>query len=118
MSQWALDNYHTFEVEGGITFKFYRDSAMRNALGLATYDELETVANQVSSKQDKLNTTQLSAVNSNITAAKVAGYDDALTKFNYKFHTAIKPDPYVPSNVFPIEYSASGETFTINESDS
>lgn len=68
MSQWAVGNYYTFEIDGDIAFKFYRDSAMRNALGLATYDEL-------SAKQDALTTAQLSAVNSGITSSKVSTYD-------------------------------------------
>lgn len=124
VSQWALDNYHTFEVEGGITFKFYRDSEMRNALGLATYDELQM-------KQDALTTTQLSTVNSGITSSKVSTYDgyasqiqtaqstagEALTKLNYALHTATMPAPYIPSNMYPITYEASDMTFTINESD-
>lgn len=117
VSQWVVDNYYTFEVEGGITFKFYRDSAMRNALGLATYDELETVANQVSSKQDKLNTTQLNAVNSNITAAKVAEYDEAMTKFNYELYSPMRETMTLRQDIFPITYTDNNTTYTVQYSD-
>lgn len=64
-----------------------------------------------------LTSAQLAALNSNITAAKVAQYDAALANANYALHTATMPAPYIPSNMYPITYEASDMTFTINESD-
>jgi len=64
-----------------------------------------------------LTSAQLAALNSNITAAKVAQYDAALANVNYALHTATMPAPYIPSNMYPITYEASDMTFTINESD-
>ena len=48
---------------------------------------------------------QLAAINSNITAAKVSQYDEALTKFNYELHT-VEPtnEIFVLPECFPINY--------------
>jgi hypothetical protein len=58
---------------------------------------------------------QLAAINSNITAAKVAQYDAALIDTNYVFHTA-SPDsqhPTLPKSAFPIIFTRDG-TSTYN----
>ena len=61
---------------------------------------------------------QLAAINSNITAAKVAQYDNALIDTNYVFHTA-SPDsqhPTLPTSAFPVVVETSdGETLTFND---
>ena len=128
---WEIGHYYSFLVSGDVKYKFYRDSETVNKLGLATYDELTTVKNQVATKQDTLTTAQLSAVNSGITSSKVSTYDgyaaqiqtaqstagEALAKLNYALHTSTMPAPYIPSNMYPITYEASDMTFTINESD-
>ena len=62
---------------------------------------------------------QLAAINSNITAAKVAQYDEAMTKFNYAIVDA--QTTYQPSlldSLFPMAYTPDGASTSITISKS
>ena len=62
---------------------------------------------------------QLAAINSNITAAKVAQYDEAMTKFNYAIVDAQATyQPSLLDSLFPMVYTPEGASTSITISKS
>ena len=60
---------------------------------------------------------QLAAINSNITTAKVAQYDEALTKFNYELYSPMRETMTLRQDIFPITYTDNNTTYTVQYSD-
>ena len=60
---------------------------------------------------------QLAAINSNITSAKVAEYDEALTKFNYALYCPMRETMTLRQDIFPITYTDNDTTYTVQYSD-
>jgi len=91
--------YDIDELSGTWRFKYSGTWATDGKIGwLPEYQVNET----------PMTAAQLAAINSNITAAKVAQYDEAMTKFNYELVDVPQTiEPFVLSSMFPIVFTES-----------